>query len=259
VTFAVDTEIYDRFVGRYGEALGRELADRAGVRAGMTALDVGAGTGKLTGVLAEIVGEANVAAVDPSEPFVTALAARLPSADVRAGAAEELPFADESFDVVLAQLVVNFLSDPERGVGEMLRVAREGASVAAAVWDYGQEMTLLTTFWQTATALDAKGVEARDERRSMRRFGEEGGLRELWLGAGLRDTRDGAIVVSASYQSFEDLWSPFTAGVGPAGAYVASIEPEAQEALREEYRRRLGSPQGPFDLTARAWYAVGTR
>jgi SAM-dependent methyltransferase len=258
MTFAVEAEIYDRFVGRYGDALGRELAGRAGVERGMRGLDVGAGTGKLTGVLVEILGEANVSAVDPSEPFVAALTERFPAADVRAAAAEELPFADESFETVLAQLVINFLSDPERGVDEMLRVASRGGVVAAAVWDYGREMTLLTTFWEAAAALDPRGVEARDERSRMR-FCREGGLRELWQAAGARNTEAGEIVVSAWYESFDDLWDPFTAGVGPAGAYTTSLEPAAQEALRDEYRRRLGSPEGPFELTARAWYAVGRK
>jgi SAM-dependent methyltransferase len=228
--FAVEAEAYNRFVGRYGEALGRALAERAGIERGMSALDVGAGTGKLTGVLAELLGEEN----------------------------EELPFEDDSFDAAFAQLVINFLSDPERGVAEMLRVTREGGVIAAAVWDYGQEMTMLTTFWESAAALDERGVEARDERSRMR-FRQEGGLAELWREAGVREARGGAIVVSASYESFDDLWEPFTAGVGPPGAYASSLEPSAQGALREEYFRRLGSPDGPFELTARAWYAVGKK
>jgi SAM-dependent methyltransferase len=258
LTFAVEAEIYDRFVGRYGDALGRALAELAGVSPGMRALDVGAGTGKLTGVLAEILGEENVAAVDPSEPFVTALANRFPDADVRAATAENLPFADSSFDAALAQLVFNFLTDPERGLGEMLRVVREGGVVAAAVWDYGQRMTLLTTFWEAAAAVDRRGAEALDERTRMR-FGKEGGLGELWQNAGIRETKSGEIVVSASYESFDDLWEPFMLGVGPAGAYAASLDRDAQAALREEYRRRLGSPEGPFELEARAWYAIGTK
>jgi SAM-dependent methyltransferase len=258
MTFAVEAEVYDRFVGRYGEPLGRELAGRAGVAPGMRALDVGAGTGKLTAVLARILGEEDVATVDPSEPFVAALTERFPAADVRAAAAEDLPFADGSFDAVLGQLVINFLSDPERGVEEMRRVARDGGVVAAAVWDYGEEMTMLTTFWEAAAALDAGGVAARDERLRMR-FGQEGGLRDLWAEGGLRETENGAIVVSAHYASFDDLWEPFTRGVGPAGAYAVSLEPEALAALSDEYRTRLGSPEGPFELTARAWYAVGRK
>jgi SAM-dependent methyltransferase len=256
VTFAVAAEAYDRFVGRYADALGRELACVAGVRAGMRALDVGAGTGKLTGVLAELLGESNVAAVDPSEPFVAALTSRFPEAEVSRSAAESLPFAGSTFDAVFAQLVVNFLRDPETGVSEMMRVTREGGVVAAAVWDYPGRMTMLNAFWQAAAALgDTDG----DDERTTMRFDEEGELAGLWHELGLRDVRDGAIVVSASYESFDDLWEPFRAGVGPAGAHVSSLGSELQEALRDEYRRRLGSPEGPFELTARAWYAVGKK
>lgn len=258
MTFAVAAEMYDRFVGRYGDALGRALAERAGITPGMSALDVGAGTGKLTGVLAEIAGEASVAAVDPSEPFVAALGERFPTADVRRGTAEELPFEDSSFDAVIAQLVVNFLTDPEKGAEEMARVAREGGAVAAAVWDYRGEMTMLTTFWEAAGAIDERGAVARDERTRFR-FGEPEELVELWEGSGLRDVEGGEIVVAASYEDFDDLWQPFLAGVGPAGDFAVSLEPETQAALREEYRRRLGSPEGAFELQARAWYAVGAR
>jgi SAM-dependent methyltransferase len=258
MTFAVAAEMYDRFVGRYSDELGRALAEKARVGSGMQALDVGAGTGKLVGVLAEVLGEENIAAVDPSEPFVAALAERFPAVDVRHGTAEQLPFENASFDAVFAQLVVNFLTDPERGAAEMARVARGGGTVAAAVWDYRGEMTMLTTFWEAAAAIDERGAAARDERTRMR-FGELNELVELWDGAGLRDVEGGEIVVSAAYQNFDDLWEPFLAGVGPAGDFAVSLEPDTQAAMREEYRRRLGSPEGPFELQARAWYAVGRR
>ena len=65
------------------------------------------------------------------------------------------------------------------------------------------------------------------------------------------------LVVEASYEDFDDLWQPFTTGVGPAGAYTASLEPERQAALRAEFARRLDSPDGAFTLSARAWCAVG--
>jgi SAM-dependent methyltransferase len=258
MTFGVQAQVYDSFVGRYGEALGRELAGRAGLDPGMRALDVGAGTGKLTAILAEVVGESNVAAVDPSEPFVEALASRFPEAEVVQTGAEELPFADGSFDAVFAQLVVNFMRDPEGGVSEMRRVAAEGGVLAAAVWDYPGEMRMLSTFWRAAAALDPAGVEASDERTTMA-FDERGELGELWRQAGLRDVQEGEIVVSARYSSFDELWEPFPQGVGPAGAYTAALSPEEREELRREYSSQLGSPSGPFELSARAWYSVGTK
>ena len=258
MTFAVAAETYDRFMGRYAQELAVILAAEAGVQPGMRALDVGAGTGKLAGVLAGIVGEQNVAAVDPSPPFVAALEERFPAAAVRLGAAEELPFEEGSFDCVLAQLVINFLSDPEAGASEMRRVAREGGRVAGAVWDYGGEMTMLRAFWEAASVVDERGAALRDERTRMR-FGNPEELVALFAGAGLHEVRGGEIVVGVGYEDFEDLWQPFLGGVGPAGDFATSLTPHQQEALREEYRARLGSPEGPFELQARAWHAIGTK
>jgi SAM-dependent methyltransferase len=257
MTFAVPAEAYDRFVGRYSYGLCDELAAAAGITAASSVVDVGAGTGAGTRRLVELVGPERVAAVEPSEPFAGALRERFPGSDVRLAAAESLPFADGTFDAAFAQLVVNFMSDPERGVAEMRRVTRKGGVVAACVWDYAGEMTLLRTFWDAAEALAGDDdLRAVDERREMR-FRERGELGALWRQAGLERVEEGEIVVYAEYGSFEDLWEPFTAGVGPAGGFAVSLDPERQEALKAEYRRRLAVPAGPFTLSARAWSAVG--
>ena len=258
MTFAVPAQAYDRLVGRYSFDLCGALARAAGIEPEATVLDVGAGTGAGTRRLVELVGPDRVAAVDPSAPFVAALRDRLPGVDVRHGSAESLPFGDGSFDAVLAQLVVNFMSDPATGVAEMRRVTRPGGAVAACVWDYAGEMTLLRAFWDAAAALDPDGVAGVDERTQMS-FARRGDLTALWRNAGLREVTDGAIVVSVEYESFDDAWEPFTAGVAPSGAYAASLDEAGREAHRAEYRRRLGVPDGRFELSARAWYAVGTR
>jgi len=256
VTFAVSADAYDRFVGRYSYGLCDALATAAGVGAGLSVLDVGAGTGAGTQRLVELVGTGGVAAVDPSQPFVEALTERFPVVDVRLASAESLPFEDGVFDAAFAQLVVNFMSDPGAGVAEMRRVTRRGGAVAACVWDYPGEMTLLRVFWEAAAELDPDGVEAVDERTRMR-FGRHGELGELWRQAGLEEVEEGEIVVSAEYDGFGDLWEPFTKGVGPAGRYATSLDPERRDALKAEYRRGLSVPDGGFRLSARAWYAVG--
>jgi SAM-dependent methyltransferase len=248
--------MYDRHVGRYGRALADALADAAGIRPGQRALDVGCGPGILAEVLCERLGAAAVAAVDPSEPFVEACHRRLAGADVRLGAAEALPFGAGEFDGVLSQLVVNFLSDAELGVREMRRVARPGGVVAAAVWDYAGEMTLLRAFWDAARTVDPQGATAHDEGLVMR-WCREGELAGLFRAAGLADVTSGALLAGAGYESFDDLWEPFLAGVAPSGAYCASLDSATRDALRAELHRRLGSPGGPFRLTARAWLAVG--
>lgn len=111
MTFDVSGDSYDQFVGRYAGKLAPVFADFAGVRAGLSVLDVGCGSGLLTEELAHRLGAEHVAGVDPS-PLLEACRKRVPHADLRSGAAEELPWAADSFDAALAQLVIHFMSDP---------------------------------------------------------------------------------------------------------------------------------------------------
>jgi SAM-dependent methyltransferase len=253
VSFAVPAEGYDRFMGRYLPSLGPQLADIAGVREGMTVLDVGCGPGGLTRELAERVGAERVAAIDPSRAFVAACRERVPGADVREGSAEELPFEDGSFDAVLSSLVIHFMSDPAAGCREMARVARPGGVVAACVWDLrGGGMTMLKTFWEAARSLEP-ATSGEDTRVG----GREGEIAELFAAAGMEDVEGGDITATASYEGFDDWWEPFTLGVGPAGGHVAKLDDERRAALREACRERLGKGDEPFELDARAWYARG--
>ena len=135
-------------------------------------LDVGCGPGGLaTRALADIVGEESVAAVDPSEPFVEASRSRVPGADVRVGAAEELPFENGVFDAALAELVVNFMAaTPSAAWGRCGASSRKAASLAACTWDYANGMKMLRTFWDAAleVVLDELAAPVRRGRSPMR-------------------------------------------------------------------------------------------
>jgi SAM-dependent methyltransferase len=255
-TFRAAAETYDRHVGRYAPALGAALIEFARIDPGMRALDVGCGPGALTAQLVRRLGAANVCGAEPSEPFAEACRERV-GVEVVSTPAEALPFEEGSFDAALSQLVVNFMSDPEAGVDEMARVTRADGLVASCVWDYAGEMTLLRAFWDAAREVEPGRAAAADEGVVMRWCGE-GDLGELWQAAGLRDVRTGALVVSAAYADFDDLWAPLPTGIAPSGAFCKSLDADGQAALREAYRRRLGVGEGPFELTARAWAAVGT-
>lgn len=255
-TFRASADAYDRLVGRYGTQLASALIGFAGVKPRMCTVDVGCGPGALTAALAGRLGTPNVAAADPSEPFVEACRARLPGVEVVVAAAEALPFADGTFDAALSQLVVNFMRDAETGVREMARVTRPGGVVASCVWDYAGEMTLLRAFWDAAREVDPERGAAADEGVVMR-WCAEGELAELWRAAGLRDVRFGPLVVSATYADFQDLWSPFPTGVAPSGAFCKSLDEDHRAALHDAYRRHLGVDDAPFKLTARAWAVAG--
>jgi ubiquinone/menaquinone biosynthesis C-methylase UbiE len=254
VSFTASGDAYDRFMGRYSRELAPRLVTFAGVADGMRALDVGCGSGLLTSALADRLGAANVAAADPSETLLAACAARVPDADVRQAPAEELPWPDASFDAVLSQLVLNFVADADAAVAEMRRVAVPGAILASCTWDYAGGMRMLRTFWDAAAERDPR---APVESNMRYRTAEE--LAALWERGGLDGVETGPLEVEVAYGSFDEYWEPFTLGVGPAGAYYASRDQEARESLREGCFSRLGSPAGPFSLTARAFAVRGTR
>jgi ubiquinone/menaquinone biosynthesis C-methylase UbiE len=256
-TFRVSADAYERWMGRYSRPLASALIEFAGIAPGMRALDVGCGTGALTGALATRLGAESTVAVDPSEPFVEACRMQLPGVEAISASAEALPFADETFDAALSQLVVNFMPDAEAGVREMSRVTRLGGLVASCVWDYGGEMTLLDGFWRAAREVAPERAASLDETTVMR-WCDERQLRALWDAVGLFDVRVGPLVVSAAYNDFEDLWSPLPAGVGPAGSFCKSLDEERRAALNEAFRRGLEVPDGPFELSARAWAVTGT-
>lgn len=250
MSFAVPADAYDRFMGRYSTLLAPRFADLAGVRPGQRALDVGCGPGALTHELVARLGSEHVVAVDPSEPFVTAARARHPGVDVRQAAAEELPFADGEFDVTLAQLVVHFMADPVAGLREMARVTRPGGLVVACVWDHGGGRGPLSLYWSAVRQLDPGAAD-----ESALAGARQGHLTELFEAAGLADVDETDLVVQVEHPSFEDWWEPFTFGVGPAGAYVARLDPAGREELRERCREL--APEPPFTLDAAAWAARG--
>jgi SAM-dependent methyltransferase len=239
VSFAVDPDAYDRYMGRYSRVLAPQLADFAAISVGQRVLDVGCGPGALTSELVKRLGASAVSAVDPSEPFVTAAAERHPGVDVRRAAAEHLPFGDAVFDATLAQLVVLLMQNPTLGMEEMVRVTRKRGVVAACVWDYA----------------GGRGLDPDLVDESHLAGVREGHLGELFEAAGLHEVEEAVHSIRVEHSSFEEWWEPLTLGVGPAGSYVAGLDPAQQAQLRERCREKL--PTAPFLLTAHAWAARG--
>jgi SAM-dependent methyltransferase len=249
VSFDVSADAYLRFMGRYSEPLAVQFADLGGIQRGQRLLDVGCGPGALTAELVRRAGTGAVSAVEPSASFAAAVRERLPGADVRQCAAEQLPFDDASFDVAMAQLAVHFMADPVQGLREMARVTRPGGAVYACVWDHAGGRGPLAAFWSAVRELDPA---ARDE--SGLAGVREGHLAQLFTQAGLDGTEVTTLTVRVRYASFGEWWETFTLGVGPAGAYVASLAPDNREALRGQCRRVL--PAGPVEISATAWAAA---
>lgn len=234
MSFNVAAESYDRFIGRYSAPLATAFADWALPPGAVTAVDVGCGPGALTTVLADRLGAGRVSAVDPSEPFVHAARSRLPGVDVRSATAEDLPFADDTFDAALSELVVHFMSDPLAGAREMLRVTRPGGIVAACVWDLVGGRAPQSMFFQAMREATGSGQDEMD------RVGAAAGqIEELLRTAGCASVTGTALTVAVPQASFEEWWEPFTLGVGPPGQQLAALDERDRSRVRDAARAML--------------------
>jgi SAM-dependent methyltransferase len=251
-------DAYERFMGRWSRALAPLLVEAAGVRHGDAVLDVGSGTGALTAAVAAVAGSSRIIGID-SAPAYVALAAAKHGGDrigFEVGDARQLRFADGSFDRTLSLLVLNFIPEPARALDQMIRVTTPGGTVAAAVWDYGQDMEMLRVFWDEAAARDSSASALDERHMPLCRHGELG---ILWREHQLLDVSEQALTIAMRFATFDAYWSPFLDGQGPAGAYVAALTPGDREQLRRRLRRRLLGDgfDRPILLAARAWAVRG--
>ena len=254
-----EAQAYERFMGRWSRRLAPLLVRFAGVHDDDTVLDVGSGIGALTAAVAKMAPSSRIVGIDPAASYVALAQSQHGSARIHfeVGDAQQIRFDNVMFDRTLALLVLNFIPDVRKALGEMKRVTKPKGTLAAAVWDYGESMEMLRAFWDEAVAL-APASAAKDERNMP--LCRRGDLAALWREHGLQDVVEEGVTVETRFASFDDFWTPFLEKQGPAGAYTASLSAEDREALRLGLRRRLLGigPDKVLVMQARAWAVRGT-
>ncbi len=253
-------EAYEPYVGRWSRMVAREFVPWLGVPPRRSWLDVGCGTGALTETVLALGSPDSVCGVDPSEGYVAFVAAHLrdPRTSFRTGDATALPFADGEFDATVSGLVLNFVPGPARAVAEMARVTRLGGVVGAYVWDYAEAMELMRYFWDAAVELDPSAAELDEGARFP--ICSPPRLAALFAEGGLNDVEVRAIDVPTPFRDFDDYWSPFLGGQGPAPRYAISLDESRRAALRDRIRAALPIElDGSIRLVARAWAVRGGR
>ena len=241
-------------MGRYSALLSPQLADLAGVRAGQRVLDVGCGPGALT---AELVAAARAGGRHGRRPLraVRGGGPRAPPGrssvqQAVRGAACRSP-TTRSMRRWRSSSSTSWPTRPpaSRRCGGSRAPRRRGRRVR------------LGPRRRPGPAQRASGrSRTRARSRRPRRVRPRGRARRAtWRGCsrrrGCATSRRRRSPSASSTRRFEDWWEPYTLGVGPAGAYVAGLDPERRTQLRERCREAL--PDAPFVLTARAWTARG--
>lgn len=253
-------DFYEPYVGRWSRRVAKEFITWLSLPANGRWLDVGCGTGALTETILQQASPQSVTGIDQSPGYISY--ARQKTNNKKAlfntGSAEALEFNDSLFDAVVSGLVLNFVPHPEKAVTEMRRIAVSDGTVAAYVWDYADKMELMRYFWDSAVFLDSS-VSKLDEGRRFPLCKPQP-LQELFKSAGLQGVEVRSIDVETFFRNFDDYWSPFLGGQGPAPGYAMSLTKERRDVLRDRIRTTLpvGS-DGSIRLVARAWGVRGVK
>ena len=162
-----------------------------------------------------------------------------------------------SADVVVSGLMLNFVPDLDAAFSEIARVATDGARFGAYVWDYAGKMELIRRFWDAAVALDPEAARL-DEATRFPLCRPDALLARIGH-AGMRAPEVTAIDIQTCFAGFDDSWTPFLGGQGPAPAYAMSLDDAARNRLRDRLRGQLPTrSDGSIPLTARAWAVRAT-
>lgn len=251
---------YERYVGRWSRPVADAFLEWVACSPRCDWLDVGCGTGALTRKILEDCSPRSIHGIDPSAGFIGHARKNIDDARVvlSEGGAQAIPFEEESFDAVVSGLVLNFVPDPRAGLAEMVRVTRPGGTVAVYVWDYAGKMQLMRYFWDAAVKLNPAAKDLDEGPRFP--ICNLDALGALFKDAGLDRVEGRNIDVSTKFKNFDDYWTPFLGGQGPAPGYAIGLNDSDREALRDLLMQMLPvESDGSIALIARALAVKGVR
>lgn len=251
-------DLYEPYVGRWSRLVARAFLEWLEMPKGNDWLDLGCGTGALTQTIVDHMSPRSVKAIDSSPGYIEYAQAHVMGGpeSFEVGDAQSLAVDAASVDAAVTGLVLNFVPEPARAVTEMVRVVRPGGVVAAYVWDYAGKMELMRYFWDAAVALDPAAREFDEGRRFP--ICRPAPLAGIFRNAGLHDVEVRPLDVPTDFRDFDDYWSPFLGGQGPAPGYAVSLDDARRGSLRERIRSNLPiEKDGTIHLIARAWAVRG--
>ncbi|MCL6440978.1 MAG: class I SAM-dependent methyltransferase [Thermoleophilum sp.] len=221
-------EDWATYVEQVGLPLFGAALDSARVTKGTRLLDAGCGAG-LLGLLATLRG-AHVAALDAAPGLLAIARERLPAADVREGDLEELPFADASFDAVVAVNSVFFAADMAAAMRELVRVTERGGRVVVTAWGPPEKCEFLQAVRPAlAPLMPPPPPDATPPQPGA--LSEQGALAGLLEAAGLRLVDEGEVSCPFVFPSAEASWR----GNSSAGMNQAAIAYSGEDAVRAVY------------------------
>ena len=208
-------------------------------------LDLACGTGN--GALVAARRECNVVGVDYAPSLIERARKRADAeglaVDFRIGDVQELPFPDESFDVVVSLFGVMFAPDQNKAASELLRVCKPGGKIGLISWPpdgYASEFL----------RAHARYSPPPPELNPPMRWGTEEGLQEL-LGSNVRSIENEVRRNFFYAKSIDHLTEEYRTTFGPSASTFATLSQEHQQQLKNELTEILRRYNLESDGTAK--------
>jgi ubiquinone/menaquinone biosynthesis C-methylase UbiE len=230
-----DGAAYERMMGTWSRLTGEIFLDWLAPAEGAAWLDIGAGNGAFTELIAGRCRPSSIDGVDPSEDQLKFARSR-PAAGIanfKQGDAMALPYPDRSFDVAVMALVIFFVPQPAKGVAEMARVLKLGGVAAAYAWD-----------------IPGGGLPTEAVLAGLRALGHNPGktpspdasriesLHRLWVDAGFDEVETRRITVQRTFAELDEFIA-ITALSPSAFAIVKAMSPADRDRLKAHIGARF--------------------
>jgi SAM-dependent methyltransferase len=252
-------ETYDCLTGRITARLVEPLLDAAAVAAGMGVLDVGTGPGYAAQGAAERGAVAT--GVDIADELLALARRRHPGIRFLPGDAEDLPFAERSFDAVVSNFTINHLPRPEHAIHEFRRVVVPGARIAVSAWDVPERNRVLGILVDAVRACEVTHLQDAPAGPDPYRFADDDELLGLLRGAGLEDVGVQPVSLTQRVLDTDELWQGMLGGSVRTAGLVMRQSSSTRRKIRAEVERLAEeySADGGLAIPACAKIASGRR
>jgi len=246
------SDLYEYFMGRWSTLMAPVFLEWLNLPPNLSWLDIGCGTGALSEAIYSHSKPAYLSSIDPSAEFLDKARKRLSNeGDYAVGSASNIPKANDSYDIIVSGLALNFIPDLTSAFNEMKRVLKTNGSIAAYVWDYKDRIDFLRLFWDTACEVNPDSYKLDEGIRFP--ICDINNLKDLFQEVGMVDIETSYLNIITVFKEFDDYWNPFLGGQGPAPSYLASLNDDLKEELKANIHKKLSiEPDGSIKLLARA-------
>jgi ubiquinone/menaquinone biosynthesis C-methylase UbiE len=241
---AFEAEGWGDRAGSYGEMLGvltarvaEPLLDAAGVRHDMKVLDLASGPGYVAERAA--ARGAHPIGIDIAEPMLELARRRQPELEFRHADAEDLPFEDGSFDAVVGGFILNHLPDPDRAMGEAVRVLSAGGSVAFSVWDRPERNRIMGVVSDAVADVGVEPLAEVSEGPDPYRFADDAEFEALLSAAGVEEIQVETLSLALTVPDADALWDGFMGSSVRIRAVINAQPEDVRARIREAFEHRV--------------------